>query len=70
MDSISSNKLYLGGPFMKNFDILFDKTNNKIHFTPSKCSLSHINSVLMNLHTGKIKKTVKDNQFFDELLEF
>lgn len=61
----SSSYVYLGGPFMKNYDILFDKQNKNLHFTPSECSLPHINSVLMNLHSHKIRKTLKDAELIE-----
>lgn len=66
----SKDKVYLGGPFFKNYDILFDKNKNQVHFTPSKCYLPHINSVLMNTHTNKIRKTMMDDLFIEELIEF
>ncbi|KAL4504448.1 hypothetical protein ABPG72_009894 [Tetrahymena utriculariae] len=66
----SVSKVYLGGPFFKNYDILFDKNKNEVHFTPSSCKLPHVNSVLMNLHSAKIRKTIMDNQFIDDLNRF
>ncbi|KAL4456197.1 hypothetical protein ABPG74_014158 [Tetrahymena malaccensis] len=66
----SVSKVYLGGPFFKNYDILFDKNKNEVHFTPSTCKLPHVNSVLMNLHSAKIRKTIMDNQYIDDLKKF
>ncbi|EAR96391.3 eukaryotic aspartyl protease (macronuclear) [Tetrahymena thermophila SB210] len=66
----SVSKVYLGGPFFKNYDILFDKNKGEVHFTPSSCKLPHVNSVLMNLHSAKIRKTVMDNQYIEDLRKF
>ncbi|EGR34083.1 hypothetical protein IMG5_024540 [Ichthyophthirius multifiliis] len=67
---VSEDKTYLGGPFMKNYDILFDRQNKKLHFTESNCSQEKISSNLMNLNSIQIKKTVQDIQFIKQVQKF
>lgn len=66
----TGNRIYLSGPFMKNYDILFDKNKQEIHFTRSNCTLPHINSVLMNVHSHKIRQTAEDKKFIEDLIQF
>lgn len=55
MEVYPTKNVYLGGPFFKNLDVLFDKQNKEIHFIKSECSMPNINSVLMNIHSSKIR---------------
>ncbi|EGR27703.1 plasmepsin 5, putative [Ichthyophthirius multifiliis] len=69
-EAYESGKLYLGGPFMKNYDILFDRDNQEIHFTASKCTIEGITSMHMNNNSNKVKKSIEDGTFVKDVQNF
>ncbi|KRW98301.1 Aspartic peptidase domain [Pseudocohnilembus persalinus] len=66
----SGSKFLLGGSWMRQYDILFDRGNHQLHFTQSDCNSQEINNSYIKEFGSQIQTAEEDIELYNQIGEF